>query len=50
MAGPARMAWSEWHGKRTAESGEVLSLADARRAHQIIEGAVHGSGKIVLIP
>jgi NADPH:quinone reductase-like Zn-dependent oxidoreductase len=30
--------------------GEVLPLADARRAHEMIEGASHQPGKIVLIP
>ncbi|MDQ7982130.1 NADP-dependent oxidoreductase [Paraburkholderia sp. SARCC-3016] len=30
--------------------GEVLPLAEARRAHQMIEGAPHKPGKIVLIP
>jgi NADPH:quinone reductase-like Zn-dependent oxidoreductase len=30
--------------------GEVLTLADARRAHEMIEGAPHKPGKIVLVP
>jgi NADPH:quinone reductase-like Zn-dependent oxidoreductase len=30
--------------------GEVLPLANARRAHEMIEGAPHKPGKIVLIP
>ncbi|QYD73720.1 NADP-dependent oxidoreductase [Paraburkholderia edwinii] len=30
--------------------GEILPLADARRAHEMIEGAPHKPGKIVLVP
>jgi NADPH:quinone reductase-like Zn-dependent oxidoreductase len=37
-------------GQLKSRLGDVLSLADARRAHQMIEGAPHKPGKIVLIP
>lgn len=35
-------------GRLSVEVGEVLSLAEARRAHEMLEGAPHRRGKIVL--
>lgn len=35
-------------GRLSVEVGEVLSLAEARLAHEMLEGARHRRGKIVL--
>lgn len=35
-------------GELVVEVGEVLSLADARKAHEMLQGAPHRRGKIVL--
>ncbi|MFC0400198.1 NADP-dependent oxidoreductase [Paraburkholderia rhizosphaerae] len=37
-------------GQLKTRLGEALSLADARRAHEMLDGAAHKPGKIVLIP
>ena len=37
-------------GQIKARLGDVLSLGDARRAHQLIDGSKHPLGKILLIP
>jgi NADPH:quinone reductase-like Zn-dependent oxidoreductase len=37
-------------GRLKARLGDVLPLADARLAHQMVEGAKHQPGKILLIP
>lgn len=37
-------------GELKARLGDVLPLADARRAHQMIDGSKHQPGKILLIP
>jgi NADPH:quinone reductase-like Zn-dependent oxidoreductase len=37
-------------GELRARLGDILPLADARRAHQMLDGSQHQPGKILLIP
>jgi NADPH:quinone reductase-like Zn-dependent oxidoreductase len=37
-------------GELKVRLGDVLPLADARRAHQMLDGSKHQPGKILLIP
>jgi NADPH:quinone reductase-like Zn-dependent oxidoreductase len=37
-------------GQLKTRLGDVLPLADARRAHQLIDGSKHRPGKMLLIP
>lgn len=43
-----RLAEGHLRGELTARVGEVLPLREARRAHEMLEGGAHRSGKIML--